>query len=365
MKRTMLAALISVMLTIVITAAGFIPEATGHDNVSDSAEDSVTFLPQKDMTDIMTSGSVADCGESETNEGKQYAALPLLPNKKFYSDAVEAKNENSMTAECGDTESQLQNAYPDPEFPSDSIEVSVTVNGAEALDGHAASVDGTTYLPLVEFCGLFFECEATDSDGGLTVSGEGFEVSAKDGERYITSRGRVLWCGMRDSVRRFGDVLCVPAEPICRTFGLSLDVNETQVSISGEAVSISADEVYDAENLYWLSRIISAESRGEPLEGQIGVGCVVLNRMNASENLNSVYDVVFDRQYGIQFSPAYSGSVYNDPTESCVRAAKICLEGYTVSESILYFINSADTPPSWMTEKCRRVMTIGNHDFYA
>ena len=147
--------------------------------------------------------------------------------------------------------------------------------------------------------------------------------------------------------------------------GLELDDNGDSLTVSGDASSKSADEVYDADSLYWLSHIISAESRGEPLEGQIAVGCVVLNRLSKLDYLSSVYDVVFDRRYGIQFSPAYSGSVYSEPTESCVRAAKICLEGYTVSDSILYFINSADTPPTWMTRGCTLIVTIGHHDFYA
>jgi N-acetylmuramoyl-L-alanine amidase len=43
----------------------------------------------------------------------------------------------------------------------------------------------------------------------------------------------------------------------------------------------SGDTWYDEEDLYWLSRIISAEARGESLEGQIAVGNVVLNRMKS------------------------------------------------------------------------------------
>ena len=35
---------------------------------------------------------------------------------------------------------------------------------------------------------------------------------------------------------------------------------------------------YTEEDLYWLSRIISAESRGESLLGQMAVGSVILNR---------------------------------------------------------------------------------------
>ncbi|MFR3921270.1 MAG: cell wall hydrolase [Dysosmobacter welbionis] len=40
---------------------------------------------------------------------------------------------------------------------------------------------------------------------------------------------------------------------------------------------------HNAMDLYWLSRIISAESRGENMTGQIAVGNVVLNRVAAKE----------------------------------------------------------------------------------
>lgn len=36
--------------------------------------------------------------------------------------------------------------------------------------------------------------------------------------------------------------------------------------------TVPAQADYDGEDLYWMSRIISAESRGEPLLGQIAVG---------------------------------------------------------------------------------------------
>lgn len=365
MKKTLLAAFISAMLSVFIAAVGFIPAVTGRDAIADPWAE-ITDDALNDAAVDPTVGSQPVDDKPETNVQTTDEPETALGTDDIFPNILGIVESTNKKPSIGDKqESAGKNNFPSPEYPADAVAAYVTVNGEYVLKGRTASVGGTLYLPLAEFCNLFFKGEVTESEGSMTVSGEGFEVAATEGQQYITSRGRVLWCGMSGSVRRFGSVMCVPAEAVCRTLGLSLTVNNDEVTISGKAVSVSAEEVYDAQNLYWLAHIISAESRGEPLEGQIGVGSVVMNRMKSYDYLNNVYDVIFDRRYGIQFSPAYSGSIYNEPTESCVRAAKICLEGYTVSDKILYFINSDDKPASWMTEKCQLIITIGNHDFYA
>ena len=90
----------------------------------------------------------------------------------------------------------------------------------------------------------------------------------------------------------------------------------------------------------------------------------MLNRLRTFDYLTTVYEVIFDRRFGIQFSPAYSGSVYAEPADSAVFAAKVCLEGYSVSDDIMYFINSY-TPSEWWSSSCKFVLNIGHHDFYS
>ena len=126
-----------------------------------------------------------------------------------------------------------------------------------------------------------------------------------------------------------------------------------------------AEDVYDADVLYWLSRIISAESRGESLIGQIAVGNVVLNRTRSTDFPNTVYDVIFDTKFGVQFTPILNGTIYDPPCESSVIAAKICLEGYSISDKIVYFLNEAISSNMWVTNNRPYVMTLGNHAFYS
>ena len=137
------------------------------------------------------------------------------------------------------------------------------------------------------------------------------------------------------------------------------------VQLSGTPVPLEAGSTYyDADEVYWLSRIISAESRGEPLIGQIAVGNVVLNRVDCPNYPNTIYGVIFDRKYGVQFAPVLNGSIWMTPYSASVTAAKICLEGYTVSEDILYFIDPEIATSFWIPNNRPYAFTVDNHAFY-
>ena len=127
---------------------------------------------------------------------------------------------------------------------------------------------------------------------------------------------------------------------------------------------VKADSAYDYEDLYWLARIISAEAKGESFTGQIGVGTVVLNRVRSKEFPNTVKGVVFDQKYGTQFTPVANGTIYEAPTQSAIVAAKMCLDGYTLSDSVLYFLNPRIATSSWIQNNRKYAFRIGNHDFY-
>ena len=136
------------------------------------------------------------------------------------------------------------------------------------------------------------------------------------------------------------------------------------VTLSQAKKMVKADSAYDYEDLYWLSRIISAEAKGEGFTGQIGVGTVVLNRVRSSQFPNTVKGVVFDKKYGTQFTPVANGTIYQTPTQSAVIAAKMCLDGYTLSNSVLYFLNPSIATSSWIQNNRKYAFRVGNHEFY-
>ena len=121
---------------------------------------------------------------------------------------------------------------------------------------------------------------------------------------------------------------------------------------------------YTQEDLYWLSRIISAESRGEPLAGQIAVGNVILNRTVSDTFPDTIKEVIFDRKDAVQFEPVSNGTIYDEPTAQSVLAAQLVLGGTSVAGDCLYFFNPEFSRGTWIRENRTWFSQIGCHLFY-
>ena len=132
----------------------------------------------------------------------------------------------------------------------------------------------------------------------------------------------------------------------------------------GGAAVTSAGAKHDAVDLYWLSHIISAESGGECLEGQIAVGNVVLNRVASPEFPDTIPGVIFDRVDGVQFEPVSNGTVYKTPTAQSVEAARRVLAGENVIGNAMYFYAPALSQGVWINANRTYFKTIGCHRFY-
>ena len=243
-----------------------------------------------------------------------------------------------------------------------------SVQGSTALSDTAYLIDGVTYVPFRAFTVLAGNCEvgwnaSTRTATARTASGA--TVKAQVGKEYIEFGERVFYTVA--PVRIVDDRLYVPIRPMARCFGIEVGwhVASRSVYLTRTGTTPRHDAgVYDADELYWLSRIISAEAKGEPFRGQIAVGNVILNRVAHKDYPNTIYNVIFDKKYGVQFTPTQSGTIYAVPTADAVRAAKICLEGYTLSDRILYFFNPAIAQSHWISQNRTYVFRIGRHSFY-
>ena len=233
----------------------------------------------------------------------------------------------------------------------------------------AKLIAGTAYAPYRVLVNAIDPAAsfAWDAEKKASVSsGTGVEITAYAGKHYIEANGRILYTELAKILNLDG-VLYVPIRSIARAYTLACvwDGANKAVLLSGEPTPIeNGDTFYDADVLYWLSRIISAESRGEPFEGQIAVGNVVLNRTESGSFPDTVYGVIFDRKFGTQFTPAATGSIYNDPTDSAVLAAKVALEGVSLVDDALFFCANYVNKGSWIAANRTYAETIGNHIFY-
>ena len=152
---------------------------------------------------------------------------------------------------------------------------------------------------------------------------------------------------------------------LAKATGLNGERNGDTVSMMGSFKPlVSADKYYKADEVFWLARIITAEARGESLLGQLAVGNVILNRVASKQYPNTIYGVIFDRKWGVQFSPVLDGSIDNTPTYTATLAAQICLEGTKLSDNALFFLNPVTAESSWIIKSREYLYSIGGHDFY-
>lgn len=109
-----------------------------------------------------------------------------------------------------------------------------------------------------------------------------------------------------------------------------------------------------------LARAIHAEARGEPYEGQVAVGAVILNRVESNEFPNTVREVIYAPG---QFTSVSDGQINLTPNETSYRAAKDALAGKDPSKGALFFYNPKTARTlSWLRTRPTTVQ-IGNHVF--
>jgi N-acetylmuramoyl-L-alanine amidase len=246
--------------------------------------------------------------------------------------------------------------------------VGLTHNG-RALGDDARMINGMVYVPVRSFINSLTNMTVTyySSRKTLNVKGSGFEMDIIDGSNVIYANGRALFSMSPSAVMSNGKMYA-PLSLIAKALSLDYQWNSSRstANLTGSVKPLThANSFYASDAVYWLSRIISAESRGESLLGQIAVGNVVMNRVKSTLYPNTIWGVIFDRKYGVQFSPIIDGSIYMAPTASAIVAAKICLEGYRVNSSMLFFLYPTASTSSWIPNNRTYLFSIGKHDFYA
>lgn len=108
-----------------------------------------------------------------------------------------------------------------------------------------------------------------------------------------------------------------------------------------------------------LARTISAEARGEPYEGQVAVGAVILNRIEHPSFPNTLAGVIY--QNGA-FSCIDDGQINEPVYESSKRAAVDAMNGWDPSGGAIYYYNPVTATSKWIRSR-PIIVTIGAHVF--
>lgn len=121
---------------------------------------------------------------------------------------------------------------------------------------------------------------------------------------------------------------------------------------------------YTEEDVYWLSRIVNAEASGESYTSKLAVANVIINRQQHTNYPDTIKSVIFDKDNGVQFTPAANGMIYQTPSKESTVAAIDALSGENNAQNILFFMNPKKSTSFWITKNRSYAFTLENHDFY-
>ena len=127
----------------------------------------------------------------------------------------------------------------------------------------------------------------------------------------------------------------------------------TEVNASSNASSIS--------DVQLIARAINGEARGEPYEGQVAVGAVILNRVKSSKFPNTIAGVIYEPG---AFTAVSDGQI-NVPIEegsTVVKAARDALNGWDPTGGAIYYFNPSTATNKWIWSR-PYIKTIGKHRF--
>ncbi len=160
---------------------------------------------------------------------------------------------------------------------------------------------------------------------GLVASGDELDVVETVSDEWI-------------SVDYEGETGYLSAEYVSIDF--HIDAGETMASIkqrekeeAEKKAALTKNQgavIAGADEARLLAALIQCEAGGEPYEGQLAVGAVVMNRVRSAGYPNTITEVIYASG---QFTPARSGKLakrYNgNIKDSCVQAAQEALAGVT------------------------------------
>ena len=168
-----------------------------------------------------------------------------------------------------------------------------------------------------------------------------------------------VYSGAVDGV--FGSATETAVKAFQQTKGLSVDGKVGAATMKALGLADSATQNSDSGDVALLARLISAEARGEPYNGQVAVGAVVLNRVDSPIFPNTLSGVIY--QSGA-FTCIVDGQ-FNEPVaESAYRAARDAMNGVDPCGGALYYFNPQTATSKWIWSR-PLIVVIGKHRFCA
>ncbi len=247
-----------------------------------------------------------------------------------------------------------------------TIPIDISVYGDYLFMPHYAFIEeGITYAPARALCEALGANVWWDAkSGSVYVSDDNKEVCFSTIGNTCNIEGNILSA----KTHIINGSVFVPIRLLSEAFEFSVGWDSTyfEVSISKEGLYLDDYHIapYSRDDVIWLSKIVQKEVGYESFPCRLGVANVILNRVKSPSFPDTIYDVIFDTKYGIQFPPAHNGGLDNlTLSEATVIAAKCALNGSNNVGNSLYFIETK-SHGSWAELNRPYSCTIGNENFF-
>ena len=114
-------------------------------------------------------------------------------------------------------------------------------------------------------------------------------------------------------------------------------------------------------DLQLIARAINGEAMGEPYEGQVAVGAVILNRVRSSSFPNTIAGVIYEPG---AFTAVADGQINVPIAEDSTvyKAAQDALNGWDPTGGAIYYFNPDTATNKWIWSR-PLIKQIGKHRF--
>ncbi|PQQ66532.1 stalk domain-containing protein [Acetivibrio saccincola] len=229
---------------------------------------------------------------------------------------------------------------------SKQIFITVEINGNYIkMDVQPYIANGRTYVPLR------FVAEALGADVQWNQEEKKASVSCDDNNIEMFAGSNVILVNGEEqhidtNIEIVDGRIMIPIRFIAENLGCSVEWDDLvfSVIIEKEGIEVPQEYIYEREytdeDLIWLARIVNVEGGRLSLDARLAIANVVLNRKESPRFPNSIYDVIFDTNYSVQFPPAHRpGFKEMVPSKECITSAKMALEGINNIGNALFFNN--------------------------
>lgn len=189
----------------------------------------------------------------------------------------------------------------------------------------------------------------------LNVKAKTYKVKKGDTLSGIAKKSKVTLAALRRANNKWNDKikagqkLLLPAKSTVAAKKTTAD----KAAVSRAFVSAKSESVisYTSKETDLLARLITAEATGQPYNAMVGVGAVVVNRVQSNvwpDTVSKVINHVAGGYY--QFTPVKNGYIKKPASKTAEKAAKAALNGSDPTANAMFYFDETSTN-SWLWSK--------------